>query len=64
MNSQNKVIREFLLKGKRLTALDALMMFGCFRLASRIHDLKHSGMEIKDAPFVLDNGKRIKEYFI
>lgn len=45
-NSQKLLIRERLLKGGSLTALEALREFGCFRLASRISDLRSDGMSI------------------
>jgi len=48
MESQNKEIRKHLESGNSLTPLDALSLFGCFRLGARIHDLKHKfGLNIK-----------------
>lgn len=44
--SQKLLIREHLQKGGSLTALEALREFGCFRLASRISDLRSDGMSI------------------
>ena len=44
--SQNKQIADYLNKGKKLTPIDALTKFGCFRLAARIADLRASGMNI------------------
>ena len=44
--SQNKQIADYLNKGKKLTTLDALSKFGCFRLASRINDLRNEGLNI------------------
>lgn len=35
------------MQGHSITQLDALRDFGCFRLASRISDLKREGMNIK-----------------
>ena len=46
VESQSKMIKEFLLNGGRLTQLKALKLFGCMRLASRINDLRNEGMEI------------------
>lgn len=62
-DSQNGEILDWLMSGKTLTSLDALHQFGCFRLASRISDLRTMGHPIvgeweKD-PF---NGKRFKRY--
>lgn len=44
--SQNKQILNYLLKGKKLTPIDALEKFGCFRLSARILDLRKEGYEI------------------
>ena len=46
VESQSKMIKEFLLNGGRLTQLKALKLFGCMRLASRINDLRNEGMDI------------------
>ncbi len=45
--TQNQRIKEYLENGHKLTPLEALNLFGCFRLASRISDLKKQGMNIK-----------------
>jgi len=47
MESQNKRIRKYLESGKSLTPLDALYMFGTFRLGARIHELKSEGLNIE-----------------
>jgi hypothetical protein len=44
--TQNEQIRKHLESGKSLTPLEALKLFNCFRLASRISDLKKEGMDI------------------
>jgi hypothetical protein len=62
--SQNKQIADYLNKGKKLTTLDALNKFGCFRLASRINDLRNDGMNIKTKIIKLDNKKQIAQYSI
>jgi hypothetical protein len=62
--SQNKLILAYLQYGKSLTALEALEIFGCFRLASRISDIKSQGIEIKSEYITLWNGKRVKRYWI
>ena len=59
--SQNSEIKTHLMSGKNLTALDALGLFGCFRLASRINDLKRQGIDIRTSMIEV-NGKRIAEY--
>ena len=60
--SQNKQIADYLNKGKKLTTLDALNKFGCFRLASRISDLRNDGMNIKTKIIKLENKKQIAQY--
>ena len=60
--SQNKQIADYLNKGKKLTTIDALNKFGCFRLASRINDLRNDGMNITTMIIKLDNKKQVAQY--
>lgn len=60
--TQKDEIRDHLLKGWEITALDALDKYGCFRLASRIHDLKKEGMDIVDRRMKTRGGAVIKAY--
>ena len=46
----------------RLTSLKALNMFGCFRLASRISELKRTGEPIEMDMITTMSGKRVAEY--
>ena len=62
--TQEKMILAYLQYGKRITALEALNLFGCFRLASRINDIRNKGIEIKSEYITLENGKRVKQYWI
>ena len=62
--SQNKQIADYLNKGRKLTTLDALNKFGCFRLASRINDLRNDGMNITTKIIKLDNKKQVAQYSI
>jgi hypothetical protein len=50
------------LKRGPLTAMDALNGCGCFRLASRICDLRAEGHEIETRHLTLPNKKVIAEY--
>lgn len=43
---QSKQILEHLQKGYTITPMEALDLFGCFRLGARIWDLKDEGHEI------------------
>lgn len=45
--SQKNKIRQHLESGKSITPIDALNLFGCFRLATRIYELKEEGLPIK-----------------
>jgi hypothetical protein len=60
--SQNAKIRAWLEEGNTLTQLQALKLFGCFRLASRIHDLRDRGLNIIKEMVTGDNGKRYAQY--
>lgn len=62
--SQCDMIADWLAQGYSLTSLDALKLFGCLRLSSRIWDLKEKGMNIQKKTVVLPNKKRVCEYFI
>lgn len=59
--SQTNRIKEHLLAGNKITALDALHLYGCLRLSGRIHDLRSQGLPIK-TDMVEINGKRIAKY--
>jgi len=62
--SQNKQILNFLELGRTLTAYDALVKFGCMRLASRINDLRNQGHNIESTKEQLSNGKYVARYSI
>lgn len=61
--SQNKRIAEWLKAGNSLTQMDALNMFQCLRLASRITDLKQKfGLRIVTDRVMTPSGKRVAQY--
>ena len=62
--SHNSQLAKDLLRGKRITQLDALAEYGCMRLPSRIHELRSAGYAIETEEFVTHTGKRIARYFI
>jgi len=62
--SQNQQIKSYLEKGKKLTPIDALNKFGCFRLAARIADLRNDGMNIVTKTIKLENKKQIAQYSV
>ena len=48
--TQNQQILSYLKSGKKLTPKDALKKFGCFRLSSRVFDLRRNGHAIITDP--------------
>lgn len=60
--SQCDMIAAWLVEGNTITALTALKRFGCMRLASRIHDLRERGMNIKKEYIYVSDKKRVVEY--
>ena len=61
-NSQARLILRHLQSGATLTALDALDLFGCNRLAARIADLRAKGYRVQSTLIELPNGKRVASY--
>ena len=59
--SQNKQILNYLLKGKKLTPIDALEKSGCFRLSARILDLRKEGYDIISEN-ITKKGKTFAQY--
>lgn len=61
--TQTEAIKDYLLQGHSITPLDALEMFGCFRLGARIADLKKQGYKV-DSKIKKDErtGKRYALY--
>jgi hypothetical protein len=64
MNSQNKLLLQYMKNGNDITPLKALKMFGCMRLASRIYDLKSAGWNIKSDFVLTSTGKRVKQFWL
>jgi len=63
MESQNKMIKAHLESGQTITAVEALEKFQCFRLASRINDLKKSGYPVDKVMVKVPSGKHVALYF-
>lgn len=61
--SQNDEILAYLCKGHSITPMDALKKFGCFRLASRINDLRNDGHKIHRI-MKERAGKRFASYYL
>ena len=62
--SQKKQILAYLNTGKSLTQMEALNLFGCFRLASRICELREEGVNIKTERRIVPSGKTVAAYYI
>lgn len=62
--SQSHAILKHLKSGKTLTPLEALRLYGCMRLAARVHYLKGSGNDIITRQKHLKNGKKVAEYVL
>jgi hypothetical protein len=62
-DSQTALIKGWLLNGHSITQLDALNMFGCFRLSARIANLRDEGMNVI-TDMVNVNDKRIAKYYL
>ena len=63
-DSQNALIKGWLLNGYSITQLEALNQFGCFRLAARISDLRDQSLNVVTDMVTLENGKRVARYFL
>lgn len=62
--THNQQILEYLKKGATISPLAALNMFGCFRLAARIHDLRKAGHNIRTIRITRSNGTRFCIYVL
>lgn len=62
-DSQNALIKGWLLNGKSITPMEALNMFGCFRLSARIANLRDEGLPVV-TDMVTINDKRVARYYL
>lgn len=62
--SQCARIKNWLEAGNTLTSLEALKLFGCMRLASRISDLREKGVPIRKERIQVESGKYVARYSI
>ena len=63
LDSQNALIKGWLLNGKSITPMEALNMFGCFRLSARIANLREEGLQVI-TDMVTINDKRVARYYL
>lgn len=61
--SQAQRILEYLQLGNGITPLEALNLFGCFRLSARIADIKKQGYPVV-TEVVSVNSKRVARYHL
>ena len=59
--NQEEMIYDHLIKKGAITPLDALNLYGCFRLGARIFDLKQGGVDI-ETKTITKNGKTFAQY--
>ena len=64
--SQNKRILDYLMKGNRLTSLEALTRFGCMRLDSRISDIRKNHPDINIVVDRIETAtkKKVAQYYV
>ena len=63
--SQSNSILAYMQNGNKITSIDALNLFQCFRLTSRIYDLKQRGIVIqKQFVKVGNNNKKVMQYWL
>ncbi|CDN47548.1 helix-turn-helix domain-containing protein [Neorhizobium galegae] len=62
MTTKIERIRQHFLSGRSLTQLEAIGLYGAFRLAARVHDLKAQGMKIDTLMKEDPNGSPYAEY--
>ena len=61
LESQNKMLLNYLMRGWAITPIDALELFGILRLGARIHNLRQKGHNITTT-LVKDGNKRYASY--
>lgn len=62
--SQESKILDYMLRGHRITGMEALNMFACFRLPARIADIERRGFKVQSRFITTTTGKRVKQYWI
>ena len=61
--SQQRMVARHLQEGKSITPLEALTMYGAFRLSAIIFDLRNEeGMDIRTDMVTDDEGRRYAKY--
>ena len=61
--THNYLIQKHLYTHGSITAMEALRLYGCYRLASRIKNIRDLGVEIKTI-LITKNNKRFGKYIL
>jgi hypothetical protein len=64
LNNQHFLIIEYLKQGHTLTPLEAIKVAGSMKLSTRVGELRKLGYDIKDEWLKLENGKKVKKYWL
>ena len=59
---QTEWVKKSLIRGRKITAIEAFMQCGCMRLASVIHKLRGRGWEINSTLLHKDGGVHFSVY--
>jgi len=62
--SQNDLILNALKRGEKITPIEALSRFGCFRLASRVCDIRAMGYDVRKSIIKATNNKSFAQYYL
>ena len=62
--TQNNTLLNHMMTGRSISPLEALGLYGVFRLAARMFELKGMGVDIQKVTKVDINGKQYAEYSI
>lgn len=63
-SSQTSRILEYMLQGNSITPIEALNLFGSFRLGARIAEIKAKGYLVYSEFVTTDSGKKVKQYHL
>ena len=62
--SQAEKILDYMLSGNAITPIEALDLFGCFRLAARISEIKARGYLVYSEFVTTNTEKKVKQYYM
>lgn len=63
MTQTQAIINYLMPPGRSITPLEALNMFGCFRLGARMFEIKRMGYPVK-SEIITDGKKRFAKYYL